>query len=74
MRNVIYELTDGRRWDTGSARFLGSGEPLPDNSSLIPLISGEGVSNEAYLIRTLTFYNYPLGELASDGTTSPNEN
>ena len=64
MHSVIYELSDGRRWDTDAARFLGSGEPLPDNSTVIPLISAEGQSDEAYLIRTLTFYNYPLGELA----------
>ncbi|MBD5608316.1 MAG: hypothetical protein HDQ93_05635 [Desulfovibrio sp.] len=64
MRRVIYELSDGRRWDTAAVRFLGSGEPNPDNSTVTPLISGEGLSDEAYLIRTLTFYNYPKGSLA----------
>lgn len=60
MEDCIYKLADGRLWDTAKADWTDD-KPGGD---VICLVSAEGVSDEAYLARTLAFYHYPLGELA----------
>ena len=77
-QNLFYRLADGRLWDVRKARWVSQsdaapyGEPdaaSPENAlpvdCLINLVSASGQSDEAYLARTLKFYDYPLGELAA---------
>lgn len=64
MKYAIYQLADGRRWDTKRAQWLREDAPLPPDGELIMLATADGESDVPYLIRTLEFYKYPLGDLA----------
>lgn len=63
MEITFYQIGDGRVWDTVSASFIPP-EEVPAGIEPLELISAEGDSSEAYLARTLEYYNLPLGELA----------
>ncbi|MDE5831742.1 MAG: hypothetical protein K2H64_01940 [Desulfovibrio sp.] len=63
MERVVYELIDGRYWDTGKAAFMRPDE-VDENIERIRLISAEGESDEKYLAKTLEFYGFALGEVA----------
>lgn len=59
MPNRKYKLEDGRVWDVESSCYV---EPAQEN---VVLLYADGrPAGEDYLIRTLRFYGYPLGELA----------
>lgn len=60
MENFYYKLKDGRYWDVALARFS-SFDEVPVTAKVYNLDSGED-----YLYTTLKFYDYPLGELATD--------
>ena len=66
--DLFYRLADGSVWSVAKARFLRPGEDAP--AEVIDLISAEGASDRAYLIRTLKFYGWPLGALAGETDTS----
>lgn len=57
--NLFYGVADGRFWDVGSACF---GAP-PEGAEIVPLHANGKPAGEDYLLRTLRFYGYPLGEL-----------
>lgn len=61
MNTIIYQLSDGRYWDTQSAAYI---DVPQEGSSIVPLYANGHPAGEDYLIRTLRFYGYPLGELA----------
>lgn len=56
----LYEIADGRLWSVETASFI---ETAPENTKIIPLYMDGKPGGEDYLIRTLRFYGYPLGEL-----------
>lgn len=58
---LIYELADGRRWDTEEAAWLSGAAPA--NATIVSLRAANGQSDIYYLARTLYFYYLPLGEL-----------
>lgn len=58
--NIIYKLFDGRLWDKEAAEWVNK---VPEGANLIPLYADGKPAGEDYLIRTLRFYGYPLGEL-----------
>ena len=60
MENIVYRLADDRCWDVRNAAYVDAPQA---GSSLIPLYSDGKPAGEDYLIRTLRFYGYPLGEL-----------
>lgn len=60
--DLIYRLGDGRLWDPRQARYIAAEEA---SGRILNLRSAEGDDTEAYLIRTLEFYDLPLGELAA---------
>ena len=66
--NIIYKLSDGRFWNTEKGEWISEKE-IGDPREIVPLISGEGLSDEAYLSRTLAFYAYSPGELANTTPT-----
>ena len=59
MRQFLYQLTDGRLWDVNNASYINH----DNGAEVVKLRTSEGVADETYLIRTLRFYGYPLGEL-----------
>ena len=59
---IIYKLLDGRMWDTSAAKWI---DVVPNDGGLVTLMSADGTSNEEYLLDTLKFYHYPLGEFTS---------
>lgn len=61
MERKIYQIGDGRLWDTEAAAFI---ETAPEGIELVELVSADGPADEACLARALNFYGYPLGELA----------
>lgn len=62
MEDIVYQLADGRYWDTQSAAYI---DTLPDGAAVIPLYANGYPAGEAYLLRTLRFYGFPLGGLAN---------
>lgn len=56
----IYSIADGRLWAVEEARFI---EAAPKGAELVHLFTDGKPAGEDYLIRTLRFYGYPLGEL-----------
>ncbi len=60
MERIVYEIAGGKLWDVDAARYV---EAAPEGAELIHLRTAEGDDSEAYLIRTLEFYGYDLGEL-----------
>lgn len=56
----LYQVADGRVWDAQAARFM---KTPPEDTEIIPLYADGKPAGEDYLIRTLRFYGYPLGEL-----------
>lgn len=58
--NELVYKTAGKYWDVEQAKFVEAPHPGKD---VVPLQSAEGDNSEAYLIQTLLFYGYPLGEL-----------
>ena len=59
----FYQLPDGKIWSVEKASYISSVPQHPENN-LITLCCADGSASEDYLIRTLRFYGYPLGELA----------
>lgn len=59
--NVVYKV-NGRFWDVASAKYV---EVPAAGKDIIELFQGGHPADEAYLARTLVFYNCPLGEFAS---------
>lgn len=68
MTYIVYRLKNGKMWDVDNACWINK---LPNDSmiNVIDLVSSDGVSDEAYLRKTLSFYGYPLGELNKKTTT-----
>lgn len=60
MKIKLYKLADGRLWNVETARFI---ETTPEKKEDIPLYADGKPAGEDYLLRTLRFYGYPLGEL-----------
>ena len=60
MRQFLYQLADGRLWDVNNASYINNHD---NGAEVVKLRTSEGVADETYLIRTLRFYGYPLGEL-----------
>ena len=58
--NIYYKLSDGRVWSVNEAAFVQETQ----KTFLNHLSRAEGKNDEDYLLRTLLFYGYPLGELA----------
>ena len=56
----IYQIKDGRLWDTQEGKYISE---MPNNESVLLQTNGQP-ADENYLITTLRFYGYPLGELA----------
>ena len=56
----IYSIADGRLWAVEEARFI---EAAPNGAEIVQLFTDGKPAGEDYLIRTLRFYGYPLGEL-----------
>lgn len=63
-KNIIYKLSDGRLWSVAQACWLEDEQgAVNEDASLIPLVNADGLSDAAYLARTLEFYGFALGEL-----------
>lgn len=60
MKIEFYKLADGRLWNVETARFI---KTTPAEKEDIPLYADGKPAGEDYLLRTLRFYGYPLGEL-----------
>lgn len=72
--NIIYQLVDGRCWDVDKAAYTDKNiDELYKEAIVVPLYSNGKPAGEDYLIRTLLFYKFPLGELSSKVETSSNE-
>lgn len=56
----FYELNDGRFWSIAEACFV---DTVPEGSEVILLYADGKPAGEEYLVKTLVFYNFPLGEL-----------
>lgn len=65
MDNIVYRLASGRLWSAQAASFISAAElsSMQPDVRLIDLRDAGGESEESSLIRTLEFYDYPLGEL-----------
>jgi hypothetical protein len=73
-RNIIYQLVDGRCWDVGKAAYTDKNiEDLYKEAMIVPLYSNGRPAGEDYLIRTLLFYQFPLGDLSNKVETSSDE-
>lgn len=60
MDNIVYQLADDRLWSVPHAAYV---DKAPEGAQVIQLVSAEGDGSEGYLLRTLKYYGYPLGEL-----------
>lgn len=54
----IYELANGKLWDTVNAVYI---QKAPDGAEIIPLYADGKPAGEGYLRRTLEFHGYPVG-------------
>mgnify|MGYP000009547400 FL=1 len=61
LQNIIYQLEDGRYWCVQKASYIDTPQ---EERTVIPLYADGKPAGEEYLIRTLRFYGYPLGELS----------
>lgn len=59
LQDIIYQLEDGRYWSVQEASYIDT----PQGRTVIPLYANGQPAGEDYLISTLRFYGYPLGEL-----------
>lgn len=57
---LVYRIENGRLWGVDAACFV---ETAPDGAEIVQLYADGKLAGEDYLIRTLRFYGYPLGEL-----------
>ncbi|WP_289106710.1 hypothetical protein [uncultured Bilophila sp.] len=57
---LVYRIENGRLWGVDAACFF---EIAPDDAEIVQLYADGNLAGEDYLIRTLRFYGYPLGEL-----------
>ena len=62
MEDIVYQLADGRYWDTQNAAYV---DVPQEGRSIVPLYANGHPAGEDYLLRTLRFYNFPLGVLAN---------
>lgn len=53
-----------RIWSVHKAEYIKS-DSVPEGAEVTQLETAEGMSDEAYLIKTLKFYGWPLGDLAN---------
>ena len=60
---IVYRIEGDRLWDTRQAKFI---TDVPETACVMPLISAEGDNTERYLLDTLKFYGYGLGEFAEN--------
>ena len=63
----IFKIEGERFWDVEQACWIDEETAKAKENrgyEVMALIASEGVSDEKYLIRTLEFSHYPLGELA----------
>lgn len=61
LQDIIYELEDGRYWCVQEASYI---DTPKEEQTVIPLYADGKPAGEEYLIRTLRFYGYPVGELS----------
>lgn len=60
---VVYSIEGGSRlWDVERAQFV---EAVPPEANVVVLCSAEGDDSAEYLVKTLKFYNLPLGQFSS---------
>ena len=57
---LVYKV-EGKYWDVELADYVS--EPTPDKE-VVELVQAGKPADEAYLGRTLAFYNFPLGKFA----------
>ena len=57
---LVYKV-EGKYWDVEEAAYVDSPNP---KKKVVELFQGGKPADEAYLGRTLTFYNFPLGKFA----------
>lgn len=62
--NLIYKV-EGKYWDVALADYVS--EPTP-GKEVVELVQAGHPADEAYLGRTLAFYNFPLGKFAPTQT------
>lgn len=62
MEDIVYQLADGRYWDTQNVAYVDAPQ---EGCSIVPLYANGHPAGEDYLIRTLRFYDFPLGVLAN---------
>lgn len=62
--DLIYKV-EGKYWDVALADYVS--EPTP-GKEVVELVQAGQPADEAYLGRTLAFYNFPLGKFAPDQT------
>lgn len=65
MENIIYKIDGPMYWNTREACFISEEEALSSSLEVVYLKSSSGESDKEYLYKTLKFYDYPLGELAT---------
>lgn len=58
--DLIYKV-EGKYWDVALADYVS--EPIP-GKEVVELVQAGKPADEAYLGRTLAFYNFPLGKFA----------
>lgn len=58
--NLVYKV-EGKYWDVALADYVS--EPTP-GKEVVELVQAGHPADEAYLGRTLAFYNFPLGKFA----------
>lgn len=64
MNCIHYRLADGRVWSVEDACFIDP-DAIPEGSEILFLKNADGVSDAAYLARTLAFYGEETGELTT---------
>lgn len=60
MNTGIVYCTSDKYWDVDSASYVSK---VDSNKMIVKLFYNNELADEAYLIKTLEFYGYPLGEL-----------
>lgn len=63
LQDIIYQLDNGRYWCVQKASYIDTPQ---EGKTVIPLYADGKPAGEQYLLRTLRFYGYPLGELSKN--------
>ncbi len=56
---IFYGLSDGRIWSVKQGRYV---DQVPERASIMPLRQNGKPAGEEYLIKTLRFYGYTVGD------------